>query len=156
MRDMRTGKATAVTRSETFRGDAFALLGYRFLFGAVIVVGLAMHGLAAPYERSSQSHEVPAAIWCRSMMTRREANIGLIASAALVAAGELASAQAAVDLPPPRSQDGKPLIEALRLRRSIRKYSNRTLPTQVLSDLLWAAFGINRLDSGDRTAALST
>ncbi len=85
-------------------------------------------------------------------MTRREANIGLIASAALVAAGGLASAQAAVDLPPPRSQGGKPLIEALRLRRSIREYSNRTLPTQVLSDLLWAAFGINRPDSGDRTA----
>ena len=86
------------------------------------------------------------------MMTRREANIGLISSAALVAAGGTASAQAAVDLPPPRSQGGQPLIEALRLRRSIREYSNRTLPTQVLSDLLWAAFGINRPESGDRTA----
>jgi hypothetical protein len=40
------------------------------------------------------------------MMTRREADIGLIAGAALVAAGGLASAQAAVDLPPPRSQGG--------------------------------------------------
>jgi nitroreductase family protein len=43
------------------------------------------------------------------------------------------------------------LIEALRLRRSIREYSEQPLPPQVLSDLLWAAFGINR-PSGDRTA----
>jgi hypothetical protein len=74
-------------------------------------------------------------------MTRREPNIGLISSAAFVAACGAASAQAALDLPPPRSQGGKPLIEALRLRRSIREYSNRALPAQVLSDLLWVAFG---------------
>jgi nitroreductase len=86
------------------------------------------------------------------MMTRREANIGLVASAAVVAASGLASAQPALDLPPPRSDGGKPLIEALRLRRSIREYSPRALPPQVLSDLLWAAFGINRPASGDRTA----
>ena len=87
------------------------------------------------------------------MLTRREANIGLISgAAALVAAGGPASAQAALDLPPPQSQGGKSLIEALRLRRSIREYSNRALPAQVLSDLLWAAFGINRPASRDRTA----
>jgi len=86
------------------------------------------------------------------MMTRREANIGLISSAALMAASGLASAQEVLDLPPPRSQGGKPLLEVLRLRRSIREYSNRALPEQVLSDLLWAAFGINRPASGDRTA----
>ena len=88
------------------------------------------------------------------MITRREANLGLLASAAMAAACGLASAQElqALDLPPPRSQGGKPLIEALRLRRSIREYSNRALPAQVLSDLLWAAFGINRPTSGDRTA----
>ena len=87
------------------------------------------------------------------MLTRREANIGLISgAAALVAAGGPASAQAALDLPPPRSQGGKWLIEALRLRRSTREYSNRALPAQVLSDLLWAAFGINRPASRDRTA----
>ena len=43
------------------------------------------------------------------------------------------------------------MIEALRLRRSVREYSDQPLPPQVLSDLLWAAFGINR-PSGDRTA----
>jgi nitroreductase len=86
------------------------------------------------------------------VITRREASIGLVASAAIAATSGLASAQEPLDLPPPRSEGGKPLIEALRLRRSIREYSTRPLPAQVLSDLLWAAFGVNRAASGDRTA----
>ena len=44
------------------------------------------------------------------------------------------------------------MTAALKLRRSTREYSDRPLPAQVLSDLLWAAFGINRPASGDRTA----
>jgi len=44
-----------------------------------------------------------------------------------------------------------PLFEALKLRRSTRAYSSRPLEPQVLSDLLWAANGVNR-PSGDRTA----
>jgi nitroreductase len=44
-----------------------------------------------------------------------------------------------------------PLTEALVLRRSTREYSDRPLPLQVLSDLLWSAFGVNR-PSGERTA----
>jgi hypothetical protein len=88
------------------------------------------------------------------MMTRREANIGLISSAAVGAVGGTALAQGpnAIELSAPRSRGGKPLMEALRLRRSIREYATRPLPSQVLSDLLWAAFGINRSASGGRTA----
>jgi nitroreductase len=84
-------------------------------------------------------------------MTRREAGAGLLstAAAAVVPAVSALAAQPVV-LPAPRSQGGKPLIEALRLRRSIREYSEQPLPPQVLSDLLWAAFGVNR-PSGDRT-----
>ncbi len=87
------------------------------------------------------------------MMTRRQANAGILASAALAAAPAVAVAQALkpLDLPPPRSEGGQPLTAALKLRRSTREYSDRPLPTQVLSDLLWAAFGVNR-PSGDRTA----
>jgi nitroreductase len=44
-----------------------------------------------------------------------------------------------------------PLMEALSLRRSTREFSPRKLPDQVLSDILWAAYGVNRA-SGDRTA----
>ena len=85
-------------------------------------------------------------------MTRREANAGILASAVLAARPALAANETkAIALPPPRSKGGRPLIEALTLRRSTREYSDRTLPPQVLSDLLWAAFGVNR-PSGDRTA----
>jgi nitroreductase len=55
------------------------------------------------------------------------------------------------NLPPPRKTGGMPLMEALAQRRSTREFSGRALPQQVLSDLLWAAYGINR-PSGDRTA----
>jgi nitroreductase len=87
------------------------------------------------------------------MMTRREVNAGILASVALAAAPVSAVAEGPTprDLPPPRSEGGQPLIAALKLRRSTREYSDRPLAPQILSDLLWAAFGINR-PSGDRTA----
>ena len=43
------------------------------------------------------------------------------------------------------------MTAALKLRRSIREYSDRPLQAQVLSDLLWAAFGVNRPASDGRT-----
>ena len=61
------------------------------------------------------------------------------------------SGQVPIILPVPREDDGMPLMAALKLRRSSREYSDRPLPPQMLSDLLWAAFGINR-SNGDRTA----
>ena len=87
------------------------------------------------------------------MMTRRQANAGILAGAALAAvpAATLSQALKPLTLPPARSEGGVPLTKALKLRRSTREYSDRTLTMQVLSDLLWAAFGINR-PSGDRTA----
>jgi SagB-type dehydrogenase family enzyme len=52
----------------------------------------------------------------------------------------------------PKIEGGKPLMQALKDRSSSRSFSPEKLPVQVLSNLLWAAFGINRLDSGKRTA----
>ena len=87
------------------------------------------------------------------MMTRRQAGAGILASAALAAAPTVAVSQELnpLELPAPRSEGGQSLTAALKMRRSTREYSDRSLPVQVLSDLLWAAFGINR-PSGDRTA----
>jgi len=87
------------------------------------------------------------------MVTRRQASTGIFSAAAAVVARSALAAQevAVMKLPPPRSQGGQPLIEVLKLRHSSRTYVDRALPPQVLSDLLWAAFGINR-PSGDRTA----
>lgn len=86
------------------------------------------------------------------MITRRKAGAGLIGAALLATAPSIAAKPATVrNLPPPRMDRGKPLMAALKLRRSTREYSERSLPEQVLSDLLWAAYGVNRT-SGDRTA----
>jgi len=57
-----------------------------------------------------------------------------------------------IALPAPRTEGGKPLMAALKDRHSTRAFSAKPLPLQVVSDLLWAAFGINRADSGKRTA----
>ncbi len=87
------------------------------------------------------------------MLTRRETAAGIAAATLALSAGGVASAEdpAARPLPAPRSSGGMPLIDALKLRRSTRAYSDRPLEPQVLSDLLWAANGGNR-PSGDRTA----
>jgi nitroreductase len=55
-------------------------------------------------------------------------------------------------LPPAQQWGGKPLLEALKERRSTREFSPRALPIGVLSNLLWAAFGINRPETRGRTA----
>lgn len=52
----------------------------------------------------------------------------------------------------PRLEGGKSLMQALKERKSLREFSSKELPLQVISDLLWAANGINRPDSGHRTA----
>lgn len=85
------------------------------------------------------------------MMTRRQANAGILAGAVLAAAPGVAVAQELKVLPPPRSEGGQSLTAALKLRRSTREYSDRPLPAQVVSDLLWAAFGVNRRANDGRT-----
>jgi len=57
-----------------------------------------------------------------------------------------------ISLPAPRMEGGKPLMQTLKERQTSRSFSTKKLPVQVLSDLLWAAAGINRPDSGKRTA----
>ena len=52
----------------------------------------------------------------------------------------------------PQMDGGKPLMRALKERKSMREFASRELTPQALSDLLWAACGINRPDSGGRTA----
>ena len=58
-----------------------------------------------------------------------------------------------VPLPPPETSGGRPLMQVLKDRQSSRDFSSQKLVPQMLSNLLWAAFGVNRPDSGKRTAA---
>lgn len=56
-----------------------------------------------------------------------------------------------ISLPPPERHGGLPLMEALARRRSSRDFARAPLPLPVLSNLLWAACGMNRAEGG-RTA----
>ncbi|HXQ25391.1 MAG TPA: SagB/ThcOx family dehydrogenase [Candidatus Acidoferrales bacterium] len=57
-----------------------------------------------------------------------------------------------VQLPDPQTDIGRPLMQVLKDRRSTRTFKSEPLPVQVVSNVLWAAFGINRPESGGRTA----
>jgi SagB-type dehydrogenase family enzyme len=57
-----------------------------------------------------------------------------------------------IQLPPPQTDGGKPLMLALKARSTSREFSMEKLPMQTLSNLLWAACGVNRPESGKRTA----
>ncbi len=59
---------------------------------------------------------------------------------------------APVPLPPPQTDGGKPLMQALALRATSRAFAPDPLPAQTLSNLLWAAWGVNRPAEGKRTA----
>ncbi len=47
-------------------------------------------------------------------------------------------------LPKPETEGGKSVLAALRERKTTRNISAKELPPQALSNLLWAAFGVNR------------
>lgn len=56
-----------------------------------------------------------------------------------------------ISLPPPQTEGGRPLMQVLKERKTTREFAPDKLPPQLLANLLWAAFGINRPD-GKRTA----
>lgn len=83
---------------------------------------------------------------------RRTLTATLLAAPALgVVAGASPAPGSLRTLLPPRQDAGRPLMQALAARRSTREYLTRPLSDQQLSEVLWAAYGVNR-PSGDRTA----
>ena len=74
--------------------------------------------------------------------------IGLLSLSRAAWSGDLQP----IALPAPRMEGGKPLMEALKARKTNREFSRVALPAQVLADLLWAGNGINRPEIAHRTA----
>jgi len=80
------------------------------------------------------------------------AGTAALAVFALTAASGVVSAQApsapagmqAISLPAPQTTGGMPLMQALQNRHTTRGFREQALPMQTLSNLLWAAFGVNR------------
>ena len=88
-------------------------------------------------------------------MNRREfLKVTAATGAAMTTGGavlSLAQELQPIQLPKPQTDGGRPLMQLLRDRKSVREFSAEKLPLPVLSNLLWAAFGVNRPD-GRRTA----
>ena len=86
-------------------------------------------------------------------MNRPSSPFAMLALAALLVPSLALAAQVqTIALPKPQTDGGRPLMQALKARHSTREYSDQKLSQQTLSNLLWAAWGINRPDSGKRTA----
>jgi nitroreductase len=87
------------------------------------------------------------------MKTKSNALINLILAATFIYSTCLgADTLKPIKLLAPKMDGGKSLMQALKDRKSSREFSSKELPLQVISDLLWAANGINRPESGHRTA----
>lgn len=65
---------------------------------------------------------------------------------------DLLQQELSIELPPPQMERGGTLIQALKSRRSAREFATTALPLEMFLPFLWAAFGINRPDTGGRTA----
>ena len=66
--------------------------------------------------------------------------------------GAYAQTLSPIQLKAPEKKAGLSVMETLANRHSTREFSNKNLTLQELSNLLWAANGINRPEKGMRTA----
>lgn len=60
-------------------------------------------------------------------------------------------AASTIHLPSANTAGGLPLMDAMMQRQSQREFETTPLPEQILSDILWAAAGINRPEVSGRT-----
>ncbi len=75
---------------------------------------------------------------------RSVALFSLIAFIFIIVAAPALCLQAPIQLPAPQMTGGMPLMQALAQRQTARAFADKPLPMQTLSNLLWAAFGVNR------------
>lgn len=71
----------------------------------------------------------------------RSVLLGILAVACTIPA---VCQQTLIQLPKPRMTGGMPLMQALEKRQTTRAFADKPLPVEMLSNLLWAAFGVNR------------
>ncbi len=76
----------------------------------------------------------------------------LICLSFVIITGLFAQNSEPIELNPPSKERGSTVIQALAERASVREFDTTPISNQDLSDLLWAANGINRPESGLRTA----
>ncbi|MFO7843361.1 MAG: SagB/ThcOx family dehydrogenase [Bacteroidales bacterium] len=72
-----------------------------------------------------------------------------------IAVTNICTAQTLIELPEPDKAGGMPLMQAINERHSARNFVDKDLTEQQLSELLWAAYGLNRPESGKHTIPTS-
>jgi len=88
------------------------------------------------------------------MLSKRLIQLLIAVALALFLSGWLQAAELqAIKLNPPDLKRGLPFMQALSVKASAREYSEKELSLQDLSDLLWAADGINRPAENKSTAS---
>ena len=107
---------------------ALAVLGAKAL-------SLAQEAIAAPAPAAG-----PSAAGAFPAATQPSAGASATAPASAPSIGDLKP----IELPKPQKDGGKSVLAALQERRTIRAIREEKLPPQVLSNLLWAAWGVNR------------
>jgi SagB-type dehydrogenase family enzyme len=70
----------------------------------------------------------------------------------LMLADTRAAKHGIITLPAPEMEHGKSPMQAVRDRHTSREFSDTKLPLYVLSNLLWAACGVNRSQTGGHAA----
>jgi len=140
------GDENAMRRKNVAQSFGFHL-GLGFLFTFLLATGTALAGTPSFSRQTglpcSSCHTTPPQLTALGKTFR-------LNGYRLTSTGTAQSLQP-IKLPPPQATGGRPLMEVLKDRKSTRDYGPGTLPAQTLSNLLWAAFGINRPD-GHRTA----
>lgn len=73
---------------------------------------------------------------------KRTTIIYALAISAVLAASGFAQELKPITLPRPQMEGGKTVMQALAERKTTREFSDQALSPQMLSNLLWAAFGV--------------
>jgi hypothetical protein len=75
-------------------------------------------------------------------------SMALLASSGMVSSIPVSGELQPIVLPKPEADGGKSVLASLLNRKTTRTISSKELPAQVLSNLLWAGFGVNRSAAG--------
>jgi nitroreductase len=70
----------------------------------------------------------------------------LLSASMLLSSNAFAQRPDVIELPAPQKTGGKPLFDAIAERQSNKEFSDKEVPLQELSTILWSACGFNRDD----------
>lgn len=79
-------------------------------------------------------------------------NLIIIIIALIISSLAVSQELHSIKLLPPQTEKGKTLMKALEERRTTREYSDKAMSLQDISNVLWAANGVNRVKEMKHTA----